>query len=89
MDWGALAWTTFVVALSSLPLALSVWALLDVAHRPAWAWGLSGRDRVLWLFFILVGILCVPAGICISGWYLLRVRPIIANAEDGRLPDLT
>jgi len=89
MDLGALAWTTFVVLLSSLPLALSVWALLDVARRPAWAWGLSDRDRVLWMFLILVGILCMPAGICISAWYLLRVRPIVANAEDGRLPDLT
>jgi hypothetical protein len=27
-------------------------------------------------------------GIGISGWYLLKVRPEIAAAEDGRIPGL-
>lgn len=88
MDLGELARVTVLIALSAIPLALSVWALLDVARRPAWAWGLSGRDRVLWMYLILAGILCVPVGVCISGWYLLRVRPVIAGTEDGRLPGL-
>jgi uncharacterized membrane protein len=86
MDLGAIAWQTVLITISAIPLGLSVWALLDVARRPAWAWGLSGRDRVLWMYAILAGILCVPAGIAISGWYLLRVRPVIAGAEEGRVP---
>jgi len=89
VDLGQLAWTALAVLVSALPLTLSIWALLDVARRPAWAWGLSGRDRVLWMFLILVGILCVPVGVAISCWYLVRVRPIIAGVERGRLPDLT
>ncbi|MBI2705432.1 MAG: hypothetical protein HYX32_09110 [Actinobacteria bacterium] len=88
MSVGEFAWVTLVVAVSSLPLALSVWALLDVARRPAWAWGLSGRDRVLWLFAILAGILCVPVGVMLSAWYLLRVRPVVAGVERGRIPEI-
>jgi uncharacterized membrane protein len=88
MDLGELAWTTLAIAVSAIPLGLSVWALLDVARRPAWAWGLAGRDRVLWMYLILAGILCLPVGICLSAWYLLRVRPIIAGVERGNLPDV-
>ena len=85
MDFGQLLSTTFVIALSCIPLAISVWALLDCARRPAWAWGLSGHDRLIWMAAILLGVLCVPVGVAISGWYLLRVRPTIAAIEDGRL----
>jgi uncharacterized membrane protein len=89
MDLGALAWTTLVVAISSIPLALSVWALLDCARRPAWAWGLSGHDRVWWLLAILAGMLCVVGGVVISLWYLLRIRPVVAGVEDGRIPEIS
>lgn len=85
MDFGQLAGTTLVIALSCIPLGLTLWALLDCARRPAWAWGLSNHDRLIWMFAILVGVLCVPVGIGISGWYLLRIRPVIAGIEDGRL----
>ena len=85
MDFGQLVGTTIIVAVSAIPLAISVWALLDCARRPAWAWGLSGHDRLIWMTAILLGVLCVPVGIAISGWYLLRIRPTIAGIEDGRL----
>lgn len=83
---GELAGTIALTALASLPLALSLWALLDCARRPAWAWALAGRRQVLWLAAILVGFLMVVGGLVIASWYLLRVRPVVAAAEDGRLP---
>jgi hypothetical protein len=71
------------VLLASLPLALSVWALLDAARRPGWAWALCCRNQAGWMAAILVGILTVIGGVAVSSFYLLRIRPIVAAAEDG------
>ena len=84
---GTLAWETLKAIFFLLPLALSLWAFLDVARRPGWAWALAGRSRVTWLLLIALGVLTMVGGIVICLWYLLRVRPVIAAAEDGRLPD--
>jgi hypothetical protein len=75
-----------VTALLSVPLALSLWALLDCARRPAWAWALADRRQVVWMAAILFGFLTVIGGLAISIYYLLRIRPKIAAAEDGRFP---
>lgn len=84
---GTLAWETVKAVFFLLPLALTLWAFLDAAKRPGWAWALSGRSRVTWLVLIAFGVLTLVGGIAISLWYLLRVRPVIAAAEDGRFPD--
>ena len=73
------------IVVFSLPLALSVWAILDVARRPAWAWALSGRRQVLWLTVLLLGVLTMVLGIAVSAYYLLKVRPVVAAAERGDL----
>jgi hypothetical protein len=83
---GQLFTTIAVTALFSLPLALSMWALLDCARRPRWAWALAGRSQQWWMVAILCGFLILIGGVAISGWYLLRVRPVIAAAEGGQLP---
>ncbi|MCB1015192.1 MAG: hypothetical protein KDB10_08755 [Acidimicrobiales bacterium] len=84
---GTLAWETLKAVFFLLPLGLSLWAFLDVARRPSWAWALSGRNRIVWLVAIAFGVLTVVGGIAISCWYLLRVRPAVAAVEDGQLPD--
>jgi hypothetical protein len=38
---------------------------------------------------ILCGILLVPVGMAISAYYLLRVRPAVADAEQGKVVDPT
>ncbi|MCB1249158.1 MAG: hypothetical protein KDB33_04460 [Acidimicrobiales bacterium] len=86
MDWGALGSEVIVTAVLCIPLGLSVWALLDCARRPAWAWSLAGRSRVAWLVAILCGVLLVPAGLAVSLTYLLWTRPAVAAAEDGDFP---
>lgn len=75
-----------LTALLCVPLALSLWALLDCARRPRWAWALAQRNQALWMAAILCGFLLVPAGIVISAWYLVRVRAVIAAVEGGQLP---
>lgn len=86
MPWGDLFVVVVTTALLGAPLALSVWALLDAARRPRWAWALADRNQVAWMTMILAGILLVCAGLVISGWYLIRVRPVVAAAEAGQLP---
>jgi hypothetical protein len=71
--------------LAGVPLALSVWALLDAAGRPEWAWALAGRRRVMWIAAILFGVLTLGVGLVVSVVYLVRVRPQIAAAEQGRV----
>jgi hypothetical protein len=82
-----LAVTIGVIVLVALPLAWSVAALLDAARRPEWVWALAGRARVIWMVLILFGALVLPIGVVVSTWYLLRVRPELRDAEQGRLRD--
>jgi hypothetical protein len=77
-------WTVALVAVGSIPLGVSVWALLDATRRPQWAWSLAERSQVAWIAAILFGILSVAPGLAISTWYLAKVRPVVADAEDGR-----
>lgn len=80
---GTVAEAAFWTALFAIPISISVWALLDVARRPRWAWAMSRHRQVVWLAAILAGVLSVLGGLLISGWYLMRVRPVIAAAERG------
>ena len=74
----------FVLAiLFALVIGISMWALLDAARRPEWAWALAGKRRVVWMAAIMFGVLTVIGGLIISSWYLTSVRPRIAAAEEG------
>jgi hypothetical protein len=80
-----LAWATLLTVVFALPLAVTVWAFLDAARRPQWAWALAGRRQVVWMAVILFAALSVVGGLCVSAWYLAKVRPAIAAAEAGRI----
>ena len=86
MPWKELLATAAALLLVGLPLAISVVALLDVARRPQWAWSLADRNQAGWMALVLVGMLSVVFGLIISGWYLLKVRPVVAAAEQGHVP---
>jgi hypothetical protein len=85
---GQLLWTIVTTAVLCIPIGLSLWALLDCARRPSWAWAMSTRSQQVWIASILCGILLVPAGLVISAWYLWHIRPEVAAIEDGHLPEL-
>jgi hypothetical protein len=69
----------------AVPLALTVWALLDAARRPQWAWALADRSQAAWMAGIMFSAFTVLGGLVVSLVYLLRIRPSIAAAEDGRV----
>jgi hypothetical protein len=86
---GSLAGAVLASLLAAIPLGLTLWALLDAARRPEWAWALADRRRVVWIAAILFGGLTVVVGLVVSSIYLVRVRPEVAAAEQGRVTDRT
>jgi hypothetical protein len=70
---------------AAIPLGLSLWALLDAARRPQWAWALAERRQVVWMAAIMLGTLTVIGGMLLCAYYLTRVRHEVAAAEDGRI----
>ena len=87
MPWGELLLTCVVIALFAVPIGITVYALLDAARRPQWAWALADRHQAMWMALILLGVFSVLGGLAVSGWYLLRVRPVVAAAESGQILD--
>lgn len=86
MPWRSLAWAVVLTAVFAVPLAVTVWALLDAARRPQWAWALAERNQALWIAAILLGVFSVIGGLAVCAWYLLKVRPRVAAAESGEVP---
>jgi len=80
-----LAVALVLAAFAAIPLALSVWALLDAARRPQWAWALAERRQVVWMAAIMLGTLTVIGGMLLCAYYLTRVRHEVAAAEEGRI----
>jgi uncharacterized membrane protein len=80
---GQFAWAIVVTVFACTPLGISLWAFLDAARRPQWAWALSPHRQVVWMVAIPIGVLTVVGGLIISLWYLLKVRPVVAAAERG------
>jgi hypothetical protein len=82
-SYGQVLLAIVATVIACIPLAISVWALLDAANRPEWAWALAGRRRVVWMAAIMFGVLTVIGGLVISAWYLAQVRPVVRDAERG------
>lgn len=80
-----LFWALVVTTFVCIPIGVSLWAFLDAAHRPQWAWALSRHRQVGWMVGILFGTFTVAGGLVLSAWYLARVRPTIAAIEAGDL----
>ena len=85
MKLSELAVALVLAMLAAIPLALSVWALLDAARRPQWAWALTERRQVVWMAAIMLGTLTVIGGMVLCAYYLTKVRHEVAAAEDGQI----
>jgi hypothetical protein len=85
MGAGTVAKVLITTVLAAIPLSLSLWALLDAARRPEWAFALAQRSRTAWVAATAFGILFCGPGVVLSLWYLLKVRPGVAAAEAGRV----
>jgi uncharacterized membrane protein len=85
VDLGQILVALAVALFAAIPLGLSIWAVLDAARRPQWAWALSGRRQVVWLAAVAFSAFTVLGGVVLAAWYLVRIRPEVAAAEEGRI----
>ncbi len=86
MDVSELATALAIAVGAAVPLGVTLWALLDAARRPQWAWALSGRRQVVWMAAIMFSALTVIGGLALCSWYLTRIRHEVAAAEEGWVP---
>ena len=84
MDLSELAVAVAVTCFFAIPLSVTIWALLDAARRPQWAWALAERRQVVWMTGIMFSALTVVGGLLVASWYLSQIRPLIRAAEEGR-----
>lgn len=69
-----------VVPALMVSVALPLWAIVDAATRPDWAWTAAGQSKVLWIILPIVGSLsCV--GWILAIVYLAVIRPGVVRAE--------
>jgi hypothetical protein len=85
VDLSDLAGALLLAVVAAIPLGLTLWSLLDAARRPQWAWALADRRQVVWLAVIMFSAMTVIGGLATSFWYLTKIRPRIAAAEEGHL----
>lgn len=71
--------------LAIIPLSINLWALLDAARRPEWAFAFANRNRAAWVAASALGILFCGPGVLVALWYLFRIRPEVAAVERGDL----
>lgn len=67
--------------LSLVALAVSLWALIDAAMRPTWAWEAAGQNKTLWIVLNVAGLFV--CGLVIGLVYLLAIRPKVASGQTG------
>lgn len=70
-----------IVAIGLLPLLLGIWALVDAASRPTWAWDAIGSSKTLYVVLIVGGFFVVGiVSIATSIVYLVATRPRLEAA---------
>ncbi|HEY8524050.1 MAG TPA: DUF2516 family protein [Acidimicrobiales bacterium] len=78
MNVGAPELLVFLIGL--VPLALTIWGIVDAASRPDWAWQRSGQNKVLWVALQVIG-LFVCLGWILSIVYLAAIRPQVSRYQ--------
>ena len=72
-----------IFALGVLPTALTIWALVDAAGRPDWAWEYAGQNKTLWIVLLAVGLAVCMVGLVAMIIYFASIRPQVAAAQDA------
>lgn len=71
----------YFLGLGLVSLVLSIWAIVDVASRPAWAFRSAGHSKGVWMALEIVGVFV--CGLVLSLIYLLAIRPSVVRAAAG------
>lgn len=73
------------IAIAGAPIAFIGLTFLHAARYPQWVWAFSERTQVVWLAGLLMGAAVVPLGLPLAVWYLVKVRPVLQQIEQGNM----
>ncbi|MFP3901175.1 MAG: DUF2516 family protein [Acidimicrobiia bacterium] len=78
----------FIVgAMAVVPFVLVIWGTVDAANRPDWAWQQAGKNKVLWIVLMVLGLLaCTPVGLVSAIVYLVGIRPQVQDQQHRQWP---
>ncbi len=70
-----------ILLIPLVALGVTVFAIVDGARRPEWAWQQAGQSKSLWIALQAVGIFLCALGVILSIVYLAAIRPKLVLAE--------
>lgn len=76
---------TLWIAVAASPIAFVGLTFLHAARFPQWVWAFSSRTQIVWLASLLLGVAIIPVGVPIAVWYLLKIRPVLRQIEQGNM----
>ncbi len=81
---GSIGPSELVILLVALvPVGVTVFAIVDGAGRPEWAWQRAGQSKAVWIALEAVGIFACFLGLIMSIIYFATVRPKLVLAQQG------
>ncbi|HZM29951.1 MAG TPA: hypothetical protein VFB77_05645 [Acidimicrobiales bacterium] len=60
-----------------------IWALVDAATKPTWAWEAAGQNKTLIIVLLVVGIFCTIVGLVTGIVWFASIRPKVLAAAQG------
>ena len=77
----------FLVIIGLVVFVFVLWALIDAATKPTWAWEAAGQNKTLWIVLFVVGLICTGlVGLVAAIIYLTSIRPKVLAAAEGGTP---
>lgn len=73
------------IAIAASPIVFIGLTFLHAARYPQWVWAFSERTQVVWLAGLLIGAAVVPIGLPLAAYYIVRVRPVLHQIEQGNM----
>ena len=81
----AFFWMAAIITVGAIPTGLVLIAFLDAARTPGWVWAFSSRAQVVWIALLLGGVVLIPLGIPLAGWYWWNIQPSLREIESGEV----
>jgi hypothetical protein len=72
-----------ILLMGLVPLAVTVWAVVDAATRPDWAFVQSGQNKVLWIVLPIAASFFFCSGWLVAIIYLAAIRPKVVAAQSS------
>jgi len=70
-----------ILLIALAAVGITVFAIVDGARRPEWAWQQAGQSKSIWIALQAVGIFVCSLGVIMAIVYLSAIRPKLILAE--------